>query len=165
LAIKRKTRPAPLRHIETSPHLPDAADAVVIGRGIVEGVRAGHETLHRSRLDQPTPMERTRILDPAPDRNTVQLTHQRALDLLPELKRTKVTASWAGYIGVPAIGEISHLPGLILAAGFNGHGFGLGPGADHLIADLVTGTAPIVDPLPHDPGRFFVFRVGKVADF
>ena len=138
--------------------------------GGLEGVRAGHETLHRWRLDQPTPMERMRILDPAPDRNTVQLTHQRALDLLPELKGTKVTASWAGYIdstpdGVPAIGEISHLPGLILAAGFSGHGFGLGPGAGHLIADLVTGAAPIVDPKPYSPGRFLGFRVGKVADF
>jgi glycine/D-amino acid oxidase-like deaminating enzyme len=53
---------------------------------------------------------------------------------------------------------------LILAAGFNGHGFGLGPGAGHLIADLVTGTALIVDPQPYDPGRFLGFRVGKVAD-
>jgi glycine/D-amino acid oxidase-like deaminating enzyme len=138
--------------------------------GGLEGIRSGHETLQRWRLDQPTPMERMRILDPAPDRNTVQLTHQRALDLLPELKRTKLTASWAGYIdstpdGVPAIGEISALPGLILAAGFSGHGFGIGPGAGHLIADLVTGAAPIVDPGPFAPARFFGFRVGKVAEF
>jgi len=110
----------PHRDVAASPR---RSDAVVIEGGIVEGVRAGHETLHRWRLDQPTPMERTRILDPAPDRNTVQLIHQRALDLLPELKGTKVTARWAGYIdstahGVPAIGETLHLPGLILAPGF-----------------------------------------------
>ena len=67
--------------------------------------------------------------------------------------------------GVPAIGEISALPGLILAAGFSGHGFGIGPGAGHLIADLVTGAAPIVDPGPFAPARFFGFRVGKVAEF
>jgi glycine/D-amino acid oxidase-like deaminating enzyme len=138
--------------------------------GGLEGVRRGHETLRHWRLDQPTPMERVRILDPAPDQNTVRLTYQRALDLLPELKRTKVSATWAGYIdstpdGVPAIGQISRLPGLILAAGFSGHGFGLGPGAGHLIADIVTGAAPIVDPRPFAPDRFFGFRVGKVADF
>jgi glycine/D-amino acid oxidase-like deaminating enzyme len=138
--------------------------------GGLEGVRTGHETLHHWRLDQPTPMERVRILDPAPDQHTVRLTYQRALDLLPELKRTKVSATWAGYIdstpdGVPAIGPISPLPGLILAAGFSGHGFGLGPGAGHLIADIVTGAAPIVDPRPFAPDRFFGFRVGKVADF
>jgi glycine/D-amino acid oxidase-like deaminating enzyme len=138
--------------------------------GGLDGVRAGHETLSRWRLDQPTPMERVRILDPAPDRNTVQLIHRRALDLLPELQRTRVSTSWAGYIdstpdGVPAIGETSALPGLILAAGFSGHGFGIGPGAGHLIADLVTGADPIVDPRPFDPGRFLGFRVGKVAEF
>jgi glycine/D-amino acid oxidase-like deaminating enzyme len=138
--------------------------------GGLEGLRAGHETLRRWRLDQPTPMERVRILDPAPDRSTLRLTHQRALDLLPELKRTRVSATWAGYIdstpdGVPAIGEISVLPGLILAAGFSGHGFGLGPGAGHLIADIIAGTAPIVDPKPFEPDRFLGFRVGKVADF
>jgi glycine/D-amino acid oxidase-like deaminating enzyme len=138
--------------------------------GGLDGFRAGHETLGRWRLDRPTPMERVRILNPAPDQNTVRLTYQRALDLLPELKRTKVSATWAGYIdstpdGVPAIGEISALPGLILAAGFSGHGFGLGPAAGHLIADIVTGTAPIVDPGPFAPDRFFGFRVGKVADF
>ncbi|CCE04386.1 putative deaminase [Bradyrhizobium sp. STM 3843] len=138
--------------------------------GGLEGLRAGHETLGRWRLDRPTPMERVRILDPAPDRNTLRLTHQRAIDLLPELNNTTVSASWAGYIdstpdGVPAIGATSALPGLILAAGFSGHGFGIGPGAGHLIADLVAGSTPIVDPKPFEPDRFLGFRVGKVADF
>jgi glycine/D-amino acid oxidase-like deaminating enzyme len=30
---------------------------------------------------------------------------------------------------VPGIGELPQVPGLILAAGFSGHGFGIGPGA------------------------------------
>ena len=34
--------------------------------------------------------------------------------------------------GVPAIGE-TEVPGFILAAGFSGHGFGIGPGAGHKI--------------------------------
>jgi glycine/D-amino acid oxidase-like deaminating enzyme len=138
--------------------------------GGLEGLRSGHETLRRWRLDRPTPMERMRILDPAPDQATIRLTHQRALDLLPELRKTTVTATWAGFIdstpdGVPAIGETPALPGLILAAGFSGHGFGIGPGAGHLIADLTTGAVPIVDPRPYSPGRFAGPHVGKVADF
>jgi len=138
--------------------------------GGLEGVWSGHETLHRWRLDSPTPMERVRILDPAPDRSTIELTHRRALDLLPALRDTKITAAWAGYIdstpdGVPAIGEVSSLPGLILAAGFSGHGFGIGPGSGHLVADIVTGAAPIVDPKPYRPDRFAGFAVGKVSDF
>jgi glycine/D-amino acid oxidase-like deaminating enzyme len=138
--------------------------------GGLEGFRSGHETLKRWRLDRPTPMEGMRILDPRPDQTVIELTHARALELLPELRRTRITAAWAGYIdstpdGVPGIGEISTLPGFILAAGFSGHGFGIGPGAGHLVADIVTGAEPIADPLPYHPDRFRSSVWGKVADF
>ncbi|WP_065375589.1 NAD(P)/FAD-dependent oxidoreductase [Ensifer adhaerens] len=135
-----------------------------------EGFRSGHESLTHWRLDAPTPMERMRILDPAVDKVTIRLTHSRALDLLPDLKNTSITAAWAGYIdstpdGVPGIGEIAAIPGFILAAGFSGHGFGIGPGAGHLIADIVTGDEPIVDPRAYHPDRFRKSAWGKVADF
>lgn len=138
--------------------------------GGLEGFRSGHETLTRWRLDRPTPMERMRILDPRPDQATIELTHARALELLPELRKTHITAAWAGYIdstpdGVPGIGEISTLPGFILAAGFSGHGFGIGPGAGRLVADIVTGASPMVDPAPYHPDRFSSSVWGKVADF
>ncbi|MCX8997325.1 FAD-binding oxidoreductase [Rhizobiaceae bacterium BDR2-2] len=138
--------------------------------GGLEGIRGGHETLKRWRLDAPTPMERVRILDPKPNAAAIRLTHERALDLLPGLRGTQIAATWAGFIdstpdGVPAIGETAELPGFILAAGFSGHGFGIGPGAGHLIADLVTGDEPIVDPRPYRPGRFNGSAWGKVADF
>lgn len=138
--------------------------------GGMQGLHAGHEGLTRWRLDRQTPMERMRILDPRPDEATIRLTHSRALDLLPALKDTTVTASWAGYIdstpdGVPAIGDVAGLKGFVLAAGFSGHGFGIGPGAGHLVADLVTGSAPIVDPKPYHPDRFAGYRVGEVAKF
>ncbi|GAA3103305.1 FAD-binding oxidoreductase [Rhizobium viscosum] len=138
--------------------------------GGLEGFRSGHETLARWRLDAPTPMERMRILDPAVDKATIRLTHLRALDLLPPLQNTSIAAAWAGYIdstpdGVPGIGEIAAVPGFILAAGFSGHGFGIGPGAGHLIADIVSGNEPIVDPRPYHPDRFRKSAWGKVADF
>lgn len=138
--------------------------------GGTEGWRSGHETLARWRLDAPTPMERMRILDPVPDRSTIELTHRRACALLPSLAKTSITAAWAGYIdstpdGVPGIGEIASVPGFILAAGFSGHGFGIGPGAGHLIADIITGLEPLVDPQPYHPNRFKTAAWGKVADF
>ena len=138
--------------------------------GGLEGLKSGHETRLIWRLDQPTPMERMRILDPTPDQGTVRLTHARAQNLLPGLKGAKVTGSWAGYIdstpdGVPAIGELASVPGFVLAAGFSGHGFGIGPGAGHLVADLVTGAAPLVDPGPYHPRRFEGSAWGKVAEF
>lgn len=138
--------------------------------GGLEGIRGRHETLRRWRPDAPTPMERVRTLDPRPDLAAVRLTQRRAVELLPGLRDAKVTHAWAGYIdstpdGVPGIGELPAVPGFILAAGFSGHGFGIGPGAGHLVADLVTGAEPIVDPIPLRPGRFNDPAWGKVADF
>jgi glycine/D-amino acid oxidase-like deaminating enzyme len=138
--------------------------------GGLEGIRAGHETLARWRLDAPTPMERMRILDPRPDAAAVKQTYNRAVELLPVLGQAGIANAWAGFVdntpdGVPGIGEVPEIPGFILAAGFSGHGFGIGPGAGHLIADLVTGEKPIFDPAPYDPARFKHSAWGKVADF
>jgi len=138
--------------------------------GGLEGIRAGHETLARWRLDAPTPMERMRILDPRPDAAAVKQTYNRAVELLPVLGQAGIANAWAGFVdntpdGVPGIGEVPEIPGFILAAGFSGHGFGIGPGAGHLIADLVTGEKPIFDPAPYNPARFKHSAWGKVADF
>ena len=138
--------------------------------GGLEGIRAGHETLARWRLDTPTPMERMRILDPRPDPVAVRQTYDRAVELLPVFGQAGIANAWAGFVdntpdGVPGIGGVPEVPGFILAAGFSGHGFGIGPGAGHLIADLVTGEKPIFDPAPYDPARFRHSAWGKVADF
>lgn len=138
--------------------------------GGLQGIRGGHETLKRWRLDAPTPMERVRILDPKPCLSTIRETHRRAVELLPQFRDAKITHAWAGFVdstpdGVPGIGEVPSIPGFILAAGFSGHGFGIGPGAGHLIADLATGAEPIVDPIPYRPERFSGSAWGKVADF
>ena len=61
--------------------------------GGLEGVRSGHESLSRWRLDRPTPMEHMRILDPAVDRGTIRLTYERAIELLPALKGRRIEAS------------------------------------------------------------------------
>jgi glycine/D-amino acid oxidase-like deaminating enzyme len=138
--------------------------------GGLQAWHAEHGTLARWRLDAPTPMEHTRILDPQPDRRLIRKTHRRACHLLPALQQVEIAAAWAGYIdstpdGVPAIGEARSLPGFVLAAGFSGHGFGIGPGAGHLIADLITGSAPIVNPLPYRPERLDASAWGQVAEF
>jgi len=138
--------------------------------GGLEGLRSGHETLKKWRLDEPTPMERVRILDPKPDPAAIRQTHDRAVELLPALRETSIANAWAGFVdstpdGVPGIGEVPEVPGFILAAGFSGHGFGIGPGAGHLIADLATGVEPIFNPAPYRPGRFSQSAWGKVADF
>ena len=41
----------------------------------------------------------------------------------------------------------------------------IGPGAGHMIADIVTGAKPIVDPKPYRPERLEGSAFGKVAEF
>ncbi len=43
---------------------------------------------------------------------------------------------------------------IVFAAGLSGHGFGLGPGAGQLMAEIITGEKPCVDPTPFRHGRF-----------
>jgi glycine/D-amino acid oxidase-like deaminating enzyme len=66
---------------------------------------------------------------------------------------------WAGLIdvtpdAVPVISSVEAIPGLFLSTGFSGHGFGIGPGAGRLTADLVAGDTPVVDPAPFAFSRF-----------
>lgn len=107
-----------------------------------------------------TPFERERILDPAPDRRTLDMGLRDFKARFPVLKDLDVEEYWAGMIdvtpdAVPCISTIAKLPGLTLAAGFSGHGFGIGPGAGTLAADLATGGRPCVDPEPFRYERFF----------
>ena len=55
--------------------------------------------------------------------------------------------------GIPVISAVDPLPGLYLSTGFSGHGFGIGPGAGRLAADLIAGDPPIVDPYPYRYSR------------
>jgi glycine/D-amino acid oxidase-like deaminating enzyme len=71
----------------------------------------------------------------------------------PALAGVTMAESWAGMIdttpdAVPVISAVESLPGFHIATGFSGHGFGIGPGAGRLAADLVSGATPIVDPHP-----------------
>ena len=70
----------------------------VLAPGGLQAWRAGHETRARWALDRPTPMERTRILDPRPDAGMIRETLARARELLPGLASVPVAAEWAGYI-------------------------------------------------------------------
>jgi glycine/D-amino acid oxidase-like deaminating enzyme len=108
---------------------------------------------HRPALDRPGVYERVRVLDPAPagwlnDRAKASLDAD-----FPVFKQARIVQHWAGLIdvtpdAVPVISGVESLPGFFVATGFSGHGFGIGPGAGRLIADLVSGDPPIVDATP-----------------
>src|SRR5271156_4529664 len=110
-------------------------------------------------LDGPSPFEAVRVLDPAPDDAILDEGKSNLARAFPVFKDVPIVERWAGLIdvtpdAVPVISPVKALPGFYLASGFSGHGFGIGPAAGRLIADLVAGVRPIVDPTPFRFERF-----------
>jgi glycine/D-amino acid oxidase-like deaminating enzyme len=138
--------------------------------GIGSSFFNGPEALGGWSLDKETPFERIRVLDPAPSRKAMAMLLERADALVPALRNVAVRESWGAYIdstpdAVPVISPTVGLKGLVLAAGLSGHGFGLGPGAGHLAADLAVGDTPIVDPRPFRHSRLLDGSQGEVGEF
>jgi glycine/D-amino acid oxidase-like deaminating enzyme len=121
-----------------------------VGRSFIEE----WQVPRRWALDAKTPFETVRVLDPAPTQSILEEGEQNLVRSFPAFGGMKIKDRWAGLIdatpdGVPVISEVPSLPGLFIASGFSGHGFGIGPGAGRLMADLVMGGPPIVDPAPY----------------
>jgi glycine/D-amino acid oxidase-like deaminating enzyme len=117
--------------------------------------------------DRPTPFERTRVLDPAPDDKALDQVMRDAAELVPPLREVRPVERWAGMIDVtpdeiPVLGPVDGIAGFFIATGFSGHGFGIGPAAGYVTAQLATGEAPLVD---LHPFRFARFREGDVRRF
>ena len=110
-------------------------------------------------LDRPSPFEATRVLDPAPNKTLNGQALAAMISLYPRFRDVHVVQQWGGYIDVtpdvvPYISPVGTLPGLTVATGFSGHGFGIGPAAGRLAADLATGATPSADPTPFRVSRF-----------
>ncbi len=125
------------------------------GRAFFEAWR----TKRRWALDETTPFEAVRVLDPPPREAPLEEARKILSRLFPVFAGMQVAGTWGGMIdvtpdAVPVIDQVEALPGFFLATGFSGHGFGIGPGAGRLIAELVAGDAPVVDPTPFRFARF-----------
>ena len=66
------------------------------------------------------------------------------------LADAKIVRTWGGWCdlcfdGVPVIDRVDEVPGLILACGFTGHGFGTAPAVGLMLSQMVAGEDTIVD--------------------
>lgn len=114
---------------------------------------------HRWAMDQASPFEAVRVMDPAPDVRLLENVLAAAKALYPHLVEARMIESWGGMIDVmpdeiPVIGPVSGVPGLVLATGLSGHGFGLGPGVGKMAAALATGARPRSNPAAFCRTRF-----------
>jgi glycine/D-amino acid oxidase-like deaminating enzyme len=110
-------------------------------------------------LDEKTPFEAVRTVNPAPSGWMLNKSLKGLRETLPAFKNARVTHTWGGAIdatadGVPVIDGVESTPGLFIASGLSGHGFGAGPAVGQLMAELVNGDRPTVDPTPFRYNRF-----------
>lgn len=111
--------------------------------------------------DTESPFERCRVLEPAAVTEKQEALRSAFAERFPQLGKPELVKTWAGMIDampdiVPIVDRVPALPGLILACGMSGHGFGIGPGFGRIIADMVSGK-----PAGHDMGRF---RFSRFSD-
>lgn len=114
---------------------------------------------NRWSLDEASPFEYCRVLDPEPSFSVQDKAFDNLRKAFPVFEKAEIAQRWAGAIDVtpdaiPVISDVAEIPGFYLATGFSGHGFGIGPAAGRLAADLVCGRAPVVDPAPFRFSRF-----------
>ena len=117
------------------------------------------KTPRRWSLDGPSPFEAVRTLDPAPDTHILDVAKKSLEAAFPAFAGVKILDQWAGLIDVtpdvvPVISPVASWPGFHIATGFSGHGFGIGPAAGQLMADIITGDRPLIDPKPLRFERF-----------
>ena len=111
--------------------------------------------------DEVSPFEKMRVLNPAPNMGKVKMLADKMAETFPAVGKVEIRSAWAGMIDtmpdvVPVVDNCTDIPGLTIATGMCGHGFGIGPAFGRIAAKLVTGDAP-----GHDISRF---RLSRFSD-
>jgi glycine oxidase len=96
--------------------------------------------------------------DKTPTDDALASLKTSAVELLPALVDAEVVGHWAGLRpgspeGIPFIGAVPGHEGLWLNCGHYRNGLVLAPASCQLLADLLLGREPIVDPAPYAPAR------------
>jgi glycine/D-amino acid oxidase-like deaminating enzyme len=127
--------------------------ALSLGAALVDDM---HQRLAVPRAERAV---RPRAPDIAANPDRVAETRRRFGTLFGGVAVPEIVKSWAGAIDVmpdalPVIDAGGPVAGLIVATGFSGHGFGLGPAVGQVLSSLAQGEAPGVDLAPFAADRF-----------
>ena len=90
------------------------------------------------------------VNSPANNAMTAPCICRGIMKYFPDLADAKIVRTWAGYIdmcqdGVPVLGKVDEVPGLVIACGFTGHGFGISPAVGEQLAMLIIDGTTTVD--------------------
>ena len=117
----------------------------------------GHQTPHGSFVfgssagyDQFQRLDPSTLSVPPATSQLLPCLCRAVMGYFPELAQAKIVRGWSGFIdlcadGVPVISPVDEIPGLILACGFSGHGFGSAPAVGKLLAEMAQGQKTTID--------------------
>ncbi|SER70362.1 Glycine/D-amino acid oxidase [Lentzea xinjiangensis] len=122
-----------------------SGDADLQTSGVVESTRAGTVLIGSSR--------QRKGFDDTIESEVLRALARRAIALFPMLTNVPVMRAYGGFRPyapdhLPIIGADPRTPGLWHATGHEGAGVGLAPATGRLLAQLLTGETPLVDPHP-----------------
>jgi glycine/D-amino acid oxidase-like deaminating enzyme len=127
-----------------------SGDADLQTSGVVESTQAGTVLIGSSR--------QRKGFDDTIESRVLKALARKAIALFPMLTGVPVMRAYGGFRPyapdhLPIIGEDPRTPGLWHATGHEGAGVGLAPATGRLLAELLTGDSPFVDPRPFRVGR------------
>jgi D-amino-acid dehydrogenase len=98
-------------------------------------------------------------VDSSLNRKRLAVLIRAAGHYLDDFKAEHIKEKWCGfrpmtYDGVPIIDRSPRLKNVMIAAGHNMVGLSMGPGTGKLVAEILNGDTPHVDPRPYRVGRF-----------
>ncbi|MCY1367081.1 Glycine oxidase [compost metagenome] len=128
---------------------PDFLPAIVLAKGRYAIPRRDGHILVGSTLEHTG-------FDKTPTGEALESLKASAFELLPQLADAELVGHWAGLRpgspqGIPFIGPVPGVDGLWLSCGHYRNGLVLAPASCQLLADLILGREPVIDPQPYAP--------------
>ncbi|MFW8632918.1 NAD(P)/FAD-dependent oxidoreductase [Vibrio natriegens] len=123
---------------------------ISVGRHFIEDLKASK----RWSRNKSSMFEQIRVMNPDHNSGLNQEALRNLRKAWPDFEQAEIAEEWGGLIDItpdskPVIDTLDAIPGLTIATGFSGHGFGTGPAAGMLAADLISGTTPLINPEPY----------------
>lgn len=155
LTVMADILPDGLRHFRS--FLPVLKDRKAYGARFRFGRRFFEELGYAVR--GPATFARVRRLEPDPAGLQLRIMRATLAERFAWLAAVPLAETWAGCFDVtpdarPVISAVDGIDGLVISTGYSGHGFGLGPAAGELTADLAAKRPARVDPAPFHLDRF-----------
>ncbi len=132
--------------------------------GAPHGFPDAWSTARNWRDDRPGPFEAMPVLEPRPAPGSIARIRKLFAERFPGIGAPEIVNSWAGMIDVtpdlvPVVDRVAALPGLTIATGMCGHGFGIGPAFGKIAAALAREV-----PTGHDLSAFSLARFEHPRD-